>query len=94
MKVVNLSDEAKNKGLSRSLTMEINGVSLHVMVFDPKGDLIFEKYGGLDLVHDVDMAGTEFTMNPRLSLKEDLLKESDHLSEGMGVAFDPYLPPR
>jgi hypothetical protein len=94
VKVVNLSDEAKNKGLARSLTVEIDGVSLHVMVFDPKGDLIFQKYGGLDLVHDVDMAGSEFTMNPRHLLKEGLLKESDHISEGIGVAFDPYLPRR
>jgi hypothetical protein len=94
MKIVNLSDEAKNKGLARSLSVEIAGVSLHVMVFSPDGDLIFQKYGGLDLVHDVDMAGTEFTMNPRLSLKEDLLKDSDRVSEGFGVAFEPYLPPR
>jgi hypothetical protein len=94
MKVVNLSDEAKNKGLARRLTLEIAGVSLHVMVFGPEGDLIFQKYGGLDLVHDVDMAGAEFTMHPGLSLKDGLLKESDHLSEGIGVAFDPYLPRR
>jgi hypothetical protein len=64
------------------------------MVFDPKGDLIFQKYGGLDLVHNVDMANVEFTMHPRLSLKEDLLKESDHLNEGIGEAFDPYIPRR
>jgi hypothetical protein len=92
VKVVNLSDEAKNKGLARSLNVVIDGVSLHVMVFDPEGDRIFEKYGGLDLVHDVDMTGAEFTMSPGLSLKEDLLKDGDHLSEGIGVAFDPYLP--
>jgi hypothetical protein len=94
MKVVNLSDEAKNKGLARALTVEIAGVSLHVMVFDSDGDLIFQRYGGLDLAHDVDMTGAEFTMSPGLSLKEGLLKESDHLSEGIGVAFDPYLPRR
>jgi hypothetical protein len=94
IKVVNLSDEAKNKGLARSLTVEIAGVSLHVMVFNPGGDLIFQKYGGLDLAHDVNMAGAEFTMSPRLLLKVDLLKESEHLSEGIGVAFDPYLPER
>jgi hypothetical protein len=94
IKVVNLSDEAKNKGLARRITLEIAGVSLHVMVFGPEGDLIFQKYGGLDLVHDVDMAGAEFTMHPGLSLKDGLLKESDHLSEGIGVAFDPYLPRR
>ena len=62
------------------------------MVFDPEGDLIFEKYGGLDLIHDVDMTGAEFTMNPGFLLKEGVLKESDHISEGIGVAFDPYLP--
>jgi hypothetical protein len=94
MKVVNLSDAAKNKGLARGLTLEIAGVSLHVMVFGPEGDLIFQKYGGLDLAHDIDMAGAEFTMNPRLSLKEAPRKERDHISEGIGVAFDPYLPRR
>jgi hypothetical protein len=92
MKIVNLSDEAKQKGLARAVTVEINGVSLHVLVFDPEGDLIFERYGGLDLIHDVDMTGAEFTMNPGFSLKEGVLKESDHISEGIGVAFDPYLP--
>jgi hypothetical protein len=92
MKVINLSDEAKNQGLARSLNVEIRGVSLHVMVFDPSGELIFQKYGGLDLAHDVDMKSAEFTRSPKLKLKEDLLKESDHLSEGIGVAFDPYHP--
>jgi hypothetical protein len=94
MKVINLSDEAKNKGLARALAVAISGVSFHVMVFSLDGDLIFQKYGGLDLAHDINMAGAEFTMKPRLSLKEGLLKESDHLSEGIGVAFDPYLPRR
>jgi hypothetical protein len=92
MKVVNLSDEAKKKGLARALNLDISGVSLHVMVFSPEGDLIFQKYGGLDLAHDVDMANVEFTMSPRLSLKAKLLKDSDHLSEGIERAFDPYLP--
>ena len=94
MKVVNLSDEAKTKGLARSLSVEISGVSLHVMVFNPEGDLIFQKYGGLDLAHDVDMTNAEFTMSPRLSIKENLLKDSEHLAEGMAEAFDPYLPRR
>ena len=94
MKVINLSKEAKKKGLARALTVAISGVSFHVMVFGLDGALIFQNYGGLDLAHDVDMAGAEFTMNPRLSLKVDFLKKSDHLSEGIGVAFDPYLPRR
>ncbi len=92
MKVVNLSDQAKKKGLARSFTVDIAGVSLHVMVFEPGGALIFQKYGGLDLAHNVDMTNAEFTMSPTLALKDDLLKESDHLAEGMGEAFDPYFP--
>ena len=94
MKVINLSDQAKKKGLARALNLEISGVSLHVMAFDQDGDLVFQKYGGLDIVHDVDMTGAEFTMSPRFSFKEALFKESDHLSEGIGIAFDPYLPKR
>ena len=94
MKVVNLSDQAKTKGLARALVINISGVSLHVMVFGPDGDLIFQRYGGLDLAHNVDMTSAEFTMNPGLLLKEDLLKESDHISEGIGVAFNRYLPMR
>jgi len=94
VKVVNLSDTAKKKGLARSLALEIYGVSLHVMVFDVEGDLIFQQYGGLDLAHDVDMTNVEFTMSPRPVLKEDLLKDGDHVDEGLGRAFDPYLPRR
>lgn len=94
MKIVNVSDEARKKGLSRSVSVEIAGVSLHVMVFDPGGDLVFQKYGGLDLAHDVDMANVEFTMAPKLSLKEDLLKDSDYVREGIGEAFAPFLPKR
>jgi len=91
-KVINLSDEAKKKGLARQLTLSIDGISLHVMVFDREGDLIFRQYGGLDLAHDVDMTNAEFTMSPRPLLKERLLKDTDHLNEGIAVAFDPYLP--
>jgi hypothetical protein len=93
-KIVNLSDEARKKGLGRSVSVEIAGVSLHVMVMDPGGDVIFQKYGGLDLVQDVDMTNAEFTLSPKLSLKPDLLKDTEHLAEGIGEAFDPYLPKR
>lgn len=94
MKVVNLSDQAKKKGLARHLVISISGVSLHVMVFAPDGEMIFERYGGLDLAHNIDMTGAEYTMSPGLLLKEDLLKDSDHISEGIGVAFNRYLSKR
>ena len=94
LEIINLSDEAREKGLAHALNVEIAGVSLHVMVFSPDGDLIFERYGGLDLAHDVNMVGTEFTMNPRLSLKEDFLKKGGNLRSGIGVAFDGFFPKR
>ncbi|HXV37668.1 MAG TPA: hypothetical protein VEC18_10995 [Myxococcota bacterium] len=92
--VVNLSDVAKKQGLAQSLSVDISGVSLHVMVFSPDGELVFQSYGGLDLVQDVDMKNTEFTSSPKLVLKLDVLGESDHLEEGIAIAFDPYLPRR
>jgi hypothetical protein len=91
-KVINQSDTAKTKGLAQSLNVDISGVSLHVMIFGRNGDLIFQKYGGLDLAHDVDMSNAEFTMSSTLALKQDLLRDSEHLDEGIGIAFDPYLP--
>jgi hypothetical protein len=94
MKLINVSDVAKKKGLARSVSVEISGVSLHVMVFEPDGELVFQKYGGLDLAHDINMDGAEFTMNPRLTLKENLLKDRERVDEGMRKAFDPYLPRR
>jgi hypothetical protein len=92
--VINVSDVAKKQGLAKSLSVDVSGVSLHVMVFSPDGKLVFQSYGGLDLAHDVDMKNAEFTNSPRLVLKLDLLGESDHLEEGIAVAFDPYLPRR
>jgi hypothetical protein len=92
--VINVSDVAKKQGLAKSLSVDVSGVSLHVMVFSPDGELVFQNYGGLDLAHDVDMKNAEFTNSPRLVVKLDLLGETDHLEEGIAVAFDPYLPRR
>lgn len=94
MKIINLSDEAKKKGLARSMSIDIVGVSLHVMVMDPSGNVIFQNYGGLDLAHDVDMTNAEFTMAPKLAVRKDLLKDGEHLDEGIALAFDPFLPKR
>ncbi len=94
VKFVNVSDVAKKKQLTRAFAVQIDGVSLHVMVFAPNGELIFQKYGGLDVVHDVDMANAEFTMSSRLALREKLFRESDYVEEGLAVAFDPYIPRR
>lgn len=92
--VINLSEEAKKKKIAGDASRNFAGVSLHVSVFGASGDAIFQNYGGLDLVHDLDMADVERTMRARLTLREKLLKNTRHLRQGIAHAFSPYLPPK
>jgi hypothetical protein len=66
-------------------------VSLHVMVFDADGELIFENYGGVDLAHSLALEpGDEGQL--RVGLLDPVLTERRFLREGVELAFDPYLP--
>jgi hypothetical protein len=91
-KVINLSKEAKKKKISGDASRDFTGVSLHVSVFGANGDAIFQNYGGLDLVHDLDMDDVERTMRAKLALRAKLLKDTKHLQQGIAHAFYPYLP--
>jgi hypothetical protein len=90
--IVNLSEEAKKKKISGELSPEFSGVSLHVSVFGVNGEAIFQGYGGLDLVHDLDMYGAERTMRAKLTLRSEPLTNTKNLREGIAHAFAPYLP--
>jgi hypothetical protein len=68
-------------------------VSLHVLVFDGAGNRIFESYGGLDLVHEFDVAGAVTQSHFSMPLKVNRLTDEVAIREGIGVTFDPYLPP-
>ena len=70
----------------------IPGVSFSLALFSPDGDLIFEKYGGLDIVHDVDMDKAEFTMTSDLAPRERILGKNRYVQEGIASAFHPYIP--
>ena len=90
--IINYSDRGKKAKLSASISPVIPGVSLYLAVFGPEGDSIFEKYGGLDLIHDVDLKNSEFTMSSGLALQEKLLVDTDNLRDGIAVALEPYIP--
>ena len=91
-RVINYSERGKKLKLAGSISPVMPAVSLYVAAFTPEGDSIFEKYGGLDLTHDVDLTGSEFTMTSDLVPRGSLLVDTDNLQEGIAVALDPYLP--
>lgn len=68
-------------------------VSLHVLVFDGEGRPLFESYGGLDLVHKFDLTGPVADKRPfAMPFKSHRLANDAFLREGIGLAFEPFLP--
>jgi len=77
--------------IPQSFEASVPVVSLHVMVFGASGELTFENYGGVDLVHSFGLGpGDEGQL--RVELRDPVLGGSQFLREGVEVAFDPYLP--
>ena len=88
------------------LMSEIRGkmpaVSLHLAVHDARGEEIFDSFGGIDLVHEVDL-GTpgrteDLTQRPEiptwdLRLRRDRLTDLGAIREGVAMAFTPYMDP-
>jgi len=70
---------------------EIDGVSLHVLVYDANGSRIFEGYGGIDLVHHFDMEGAYDAKLGRMVMRRDPLSDEAAIRRGIMTAFDPYL---
>jgi hypothetical protein len=69
----------------------VSAVSLHVMVFDAGGGLVFENYGGLDLAHSFSVQrGEKGGLDAKL--RETVLGSERFLNEGVELAFEPYLP--
>lgn len=81
---------------SLSYTADVAGrmpaVSLNVLVYDDRGQRIFESYGGLDLVHEASMVTPGQNLSYQWRLKRHRLEDEDAIREGVAVAFDPYLP--
>ena len=77
-------------------------ISLHLGVYDASGTQVFDSFGGLDLVHEVDI-GTpgrteDLTVRPELPtyefrLMRSRLSDREAIREGIAMAFTPYLDP-
>jgi hypothetical protein len=71
---------------------KITGVTLHALVLSGKGKILFQGFGGLDLVHDVrEGKGADESL---LRLQSRPLQDAANVREGIAVALDPYLVAR
>jgi hypothetical protein len=79
----------------------MSAVSLHLLVYDGTGARVFDSFGGLDLVHEVDV-GIPGRSDPNsrpqfqsweMRLKRKRLNDTAAIREGVAMAFPPYLTP-
>ncbi len=81
----------ETKPIPESFEAMVPVVSLQLLVFGANGELLFENYGGVDLVHS-------FTYEPgeegglHAERRHPVLAERRFLRVGVEIAFDPYLP--
>lgn len=87
-KVRKVEDEERE--IPKSFIGSVPAVSLHLMVFDSEGELVFENYGGLDVVHELFVDPRKQELVARLS--QEILTEHRWLNDGTELAFEPYLP--
>ena len=71
------------------------GASIHVVVFDAKGEKLHEAQGGLELLVRVRVVGNNRTSGPtfQFATRTDLFGNLEHVREGISEAFAPFLPP-
>jgi hypothetical protein len=81
----------EEKAIPQSFETRVPVVSLHVMVFGARGELTFENYGGVDLVHSLSLDPDDESQL-RVELLDPVLEVRRFLREGVEAAFDPYLP--
>lgn len=90
--------EARGEAV-RSVAGPLEGVapavSLHVAVFDERGDKLHEATGGLELMVRFDAAIREPSGVTHIGFapRTDLFADRACVREGIGAAFVPFLPP-
>jgi len=69
--------------------------SLHIAVFDAKGEKIHEGMGGLDLLARIRVTGTSPSgpLTFEFETRSDVFGNREDLREGIAAAFAPLLPP-
>ena len=66
--------------------------SLHLLVFSPAGERIFEGRGGIEFVQELDLSNFRRKRAIEFRLREDLPGGIDAVREGIAIAFAPLLP--
>jgi len=64
-------------------------LSLHLMIFDRDGELVFEDYSGLELAHDFAFDPNSGQLDRKL--REEQLGSGRFVQEGVERAFEPFL---
>jgi hypothetical protein len=70
----------------------VMAASLHVMAYLADGQRVFEGIGGLDFVQEADLGGASRS-SWELRMSPSRLRRPAVLSEGVEIAFGPFLPP-
>jgi len=87
--------EARSLVAATPLEGAAPAASLHVAVFDAKGEKLHEATGGLDLLVRARVEGTDPSGLPifQFSPRADPFENREHLREGIATAFLPFLLP-
>jgi hypothetical protein len=75
------------------VTGDALATSLHVLVYSPDGERIFEGRGGFDFIQEIDLAHApdwRWEFHPTLAR----LRDPEVLNGGVEIALSPYLRPR
>jgi hypothetical protein len=84
--------EGRNLQVLRDLDTQAAAPSLHVAVYSPDGQKLFEGVGGLDLLHALVIEGEPTRIDAELLPRSQIFAERSSLQEGIAVGFDPFLP--
>lgn len=67
-----------------------SGVSVRVRVYTPTGTSVFEGYGGIDLIHQVNLADMTRKRRYQVEVRPDLLEDVELIRNAIAQAFLPY----
>jgi hypothetical protein len=76
----------------RGLNGRLAGASLYVVVLAPDGRAVYEGLGGLDLLHEAEVARHARRGEWRMVLREQPFETPRNLQEGIRVALERELP--
>lgn len=66
--------------------------SVHVLIFSPAGERIFEGRGGIEFVQDLDLSAFSRKRKIEFKLRDDLPGGIDAVREAIAIGFAPFLP--